>query len=222
MYRPILTLVIALALAGCASRGEQVADELRDRERVMRDLEEDRRDWAQEDAKREIRRFPDWALEAAPAPDSTGIYAVGIADSDAPQVALRKANLQALYDLGRTMNQAVAGLERQRITDAGASSNDSYSLAVESVVDFTDVTGWETVRQEVLPIEGRVHAFVLLKLPFEAANRVVEERRRQALAGSEREAFDELQRRLEAFRSAQPAPLVAPQPAESIALPLQD
>lgn len=215
MNRIPLILTLGLVLAGCASQNEKLAKDIRDRERVMRDLEEERRDWAQKDARRELRRTPDWALNPAPQPDSTGLYAIGIADSDNPQIALRKANMQGLYDLGRAMNQAIAGMERQRIVDNGSSSHDSYSLTAESLVDWADVTGWEVVKQELVPIDGRHHAYVLLKLPFASANQVLQERRRNATLENEKAAFDELQRRLEAYRAAQAerAPAVAAQPA---------
>lgn len=208
MSRIALTIAIALTLAGCASRQEKLAEELRDRERVMRDLEEDRREWAQDDAKHEIRRIPDWALEPAPSPDSTGVYAVASANSDDAQLAIRKAHLQAQYDLGRTLNSAVSGMERLHSTDNGGTSNRSYSQAVQSLVDWTDVTGAEIVKQEIVPIHGRFHAAVMLKLPFEAANQVLQERRRQSATSDQRRAFDDLQKTLQDYRSSLPAPQV--------------
>lgn len=203
MNRALIALAAAAALAtsACTSVPERQANHLRDREEVLRDLEQDRRDDAQRLAQRELRRYPDWALEPPPAPDSTGIYAVGIADSDAPAVALSKARLNAQVDLARQANQVISGLERQRLEDDGASSTDAYRLISESIVDWTPVAGTEIVRQEVLPIEGRVHAFVMVKLPFGAANRVLTERRRQATRAEEREAFEDLSRRLEAYRA---------------------
>lgn len=210
MHRSICITLIALSLAGCASQQEKQAQELRDRERVLRDLEEDRREWAQDDAKHQMRRIPDWALEPAPSPDSTGVYAVASANSDDPQLAIRKAHLQAQYDLGRTLNSAVSGLERLHSTDNGGSSNRSYSQVVQSLVDWTDTTGAEVIKQEIVPIQGRYHAAVMLKLPFEAANQVLQERRRRTAGADQDRAFEQFQQTLQDYRSTLPAPEVQP------------
>jgi hypothetical protein len=212
MHRFILIPLIALTVAGCASRQEKLAQELRDRERVMRELEEDRREWAQDDAKHEMRRIPDWALEPAPSPDSTGVYAVASANSDDAQLAIRKAHLQALYDLGRTLNSSVSGLERLHSADNGGTSNRSYSQVVQSLVDWTDTTGAEVVKQEIVPINGRFHAAVMLKLPFEAANNVLQERRRRAASADQDRAFEQFQDTLEDYRSTLAPPTVSALP----------
>lgn len=206
------TAITLLLATGCASQQEKLADDIRDRERAMRELEEDRREWAQQDARREMRQVPDWAMAPAPAPDSSGVYAVASANSDDLQLAIRKARLQGLFDLGQAITNAVSGLERLHSRDDGGRSNRSYSQAVQAIVDWTDVTGAETLRQEVVPIDGRFHAFVLMKLPFDAANVVVQERGRRSGVAAEREAFDEFQKVLQEYRNTLPAPQAIPVP----------
>lgn len=185
----VLTILLtALIASGCASTEKRLAQDMAEREKLMRKAEEERREHAQKEARREIKAVPKWAMRT-PSPDSTGIYAVGMAQSDQIPVAMRKAELQGKYALAKQVNEVISGLERANVTDNGQTTLDGFSQRIESLVDWADVAGTEVVKQEVVPIDGRFHAFYLYKLPFEATNRVLQERLRKAHAQSEREAF---------------------------------
>lgn len=212
MKGSIIPAAFVLAtLVGCASTIERQAKDMAGREKIQREAEEDRRDYAQKQAKRQLKAIPDWALET-PAPDSTGIYGIGIAQSDLVPTAMRKAELQGKYALAKQVSEVMSGMERSHVTDNGQTTLDGYSQRVESLVDWTDVVGVETVKQEVLPIDGRFHAFYLYKMPFAAVNKVLLERQRQAHNASEREAFEELARRLQTYRASQAAVATTAQP----------
>jgi hypothetical protein len=45
--------------------------------------------------------MPSWAANV-PRPDGTGVYALGIAESDKVQIAIKKAQLQAQYGLPKS------------------------------------------------------------------------------------------------------------------------
>ena len=57
-------------------------------------LDQKRRETAQLQAEKAIDAMPAWA-QATPRPDSTGIFALGIGESDKLPLALKKAQLQA-------------------------------------------------------------------------------------------------------------------------------
>ena len=209
----IPALFFLATLTGWASNLERQAKDMAHREKIQREADEDRREYAQKQAKRQIKAIPDWALEA-PAPDSTGIYGIGIAQSDLIPTAIRKAELQGKYALAKQISEVMSGMERAHVNDKGQTTMDAYSQRIESLVDWSDVVGVETLKQEVLPIDGRFHAFYLFKMPFTSVNRVLQERQRQAHNASEREAFEELTRRLEAYRASQATATATPQPGD--------
>jgi hypothetical protein len=71
-------------------------------------IEKQRREVAQQQAEKTIDAMPSWAANV-PRPDGTGVYALGIAESDKVQIALKKAQLQAEYGLAKLYNQELSG-----------------------------------------------------------------------------------------------------------------
>lgn len=201
MTRHILMIISLLLIAACSSPQKHLAKDIAEAEEIRREAEEDRAKLAQKDAKQKLRAYPDWALET-PRPDATGVYAVGVGKSNDLEIARKKAHLQASYQIAKQLNQVLAGGERIAEYDRDANASSTYQVLIDQLVDWTPVVGFDTVKQDIQPIDGVFHAYLLVKMPYEEFNRVLQDRRRGAQDEAMRRDFDELHFRLEKLRSA--------------------
>lgn len=197
----VLALLAVLAMSGCASTSptmQQLAmDEAKASEIRAKAAEEKR---AEEQKKMEatLSKVPAWALEQ-PRPDSTGVYAVGIGESDNMRVSMRKAMLDAEFGLAKVYDQEVSGSERSHTQDAnGRGTTSQYTELIDKLVTQVPVVGFEVVRQEIKPIDGKYNTFVLVKLPYSQFNSVLKEQKAKAEAqdATVAKAFDDLERRV--------------------------
>lgn len=159
-------------------------------------IEKNRREAAQNQAEKTLDAMPSWAV-SVPRPDSTGVYALGIADSDKVQLALKKAQLQAEYGLAKQYNQELSGSERSMQQDAGANSSSQYQSLIQSLVNYVPVVGFEVVKQEVKAVNGEFQAYILLKLPYAEFNKALQTQKQQTQNVQMRQAFNDLELRLQ-------------------------
>ncbi|HMV60772.1 MAG TPA: hypothetical protein PKL69_02510 [Agitococcus sp.] len=159
-------------------------------------IEKQRRNAAQDLAEQTLDTMPSWAM-TAPRPDNTGVYAVGVAESDKVQIAIKKAQLQAQYGLAKIFNQELAGSEQMMQQDAGAGSSSSYQSLIQSLVNYVPVVGFEVVKQEVKAVNGEFQAYTLLKLPYVEFNKALQSQKQQAQNTDMKQAFADLERRLQ-------------------------
>jgi len=159
-------------------------------------IEKQRREVAQQQAEKTIDAMPSWAANV-PRPDGTGVYALGIAESDKVQIALKKAQLQAEYGLAKLYNQELSGSEQAMQQDAGASSASNYQSLIQSLVNYVSVVGFEVVKQDVKAVNGEFQAYILLKLPYAEFNKALQSKRNQAQTVEMKQAFTELEQRLQ-------------------------
>jgi hypothetical protein len=196
-------VLCVLTMSGCASTNmEKRADDEVKAMKVRADAENDRREKEQARLENTIKQVPSWALET-PRPDGTGVYAVGMSESDKLRLALRQATLEAEYNLAKTYNQELSGSERSYTqTNGSQTSSEQYTALIDKLVSQVPVSGFEVVRQEIKPIEGKYNAFVLLKLPYEQFNRILQEQRAKQSNNDQsiKAAFDDLTIRLEKRR----------------------
>lgn len=199
MVRILFLLALCVALAGCSSPQKRLAKDLAKAEEVRREAREKEAKLAQKQAKRLIKAYPDWALEA-PRPDATGLYAIGVGRSRDLELARKKARLQASYEIAKQLNQELAGGERLAEYDRDTHASSTYQVLIDQLVDWTPVVGYEVLKQEIVPVDGVFHVYLLAKMPYEAFNQVLQERRRQAQDDAVRRDFDALHERLERLR----------------------
>lgn len=159
-------------------------------------IEKQRRNVAQDLAEQSLDAMPSWAM-TAPRPDNTGVYAVGVAESDKVQIAIKKAQLQAQYGLAKIFNQELAGSEQMMQQDAGAGSSSRYQSLIQSLVNYVPVVGFEVVKQEVKAVNGEFQAYTLLKLPYAEFNKALQSQKQQAQNTDMKQAFADLERRLQ-------------------------
>ena len=199
----VYLLSAVLALHGCASQktADELAIEQAKASQIQLKADSQRQNIAQEKAQNTLEQFPSWALQV-PAPDATGVYAIGIGDSDKVPVAIKKAQLEAEYGLAKLYNQELAGSERSSQQDNGNGSSSQYTALISKLVDYVPVVGFQIVKQDIKAIDGKFNAFILMKLPYEEFNKVLQQQKQKAVSTQDKAAFDDLEKRLEIRRKA--------------------
>ncbi|MCQ1061314.1 hypothetical protein LRP52_48025 [Photobacterium sp. ZSDE20] len=94
-------------LAGCSTPSPTAADIAAQEAEAMAirmEAEKQRLSAEQKLVEQQLNNIPLWALNP-PEHDSEGIYAVGISDSKRADVAIRKASLQAQFELAKAYQQ---------------------------------------------------------------------------------------------------------------------
>lgn len=204
MYRIIVAAVaIGALLTGCASTPKSLKDIAKEQAEVTTLQARAQAEQRQQDQQRmeaAMQQVPAWALDM-PQPDASGVYAVGMGEADRLRLALRKAMLDAEFGLAKLYRQELSGSERAFTQDSsGDAVSEQYTALIDKLVSAVPVVGFQVIGQEVKPIDGLYHAFVLLKLPYDEFNRVLQSQRRNEQDKTIRAAFDDLERRLEKRR----------------------
>lgn len=192
-----LTLV---ALTGCQSKltAYSVAKDEANAADVRAKAEQARVEQAQEHLQSELDSTPDWFLHP-PRPDGTGMYAVGSGSASDVEMAVNKARLRAEFGLAKLSKKELTGNERDFQRDSGDATTVQYERLIDSIVQAT-IVGEETVQQQIKPIDGRVHVWVLMKLPYDEFNRVIQDQRASTHDETIKAAFDNLERRIDKRR----------------------
>lgn len=195
-----LLLVSAFCMifvAGCASEAEKIAADQLSVEQMRLDAEAARRAALTEKMEDQLDGVvPEWFL-SPPKTDDTGIYGVGTGHSKDLGFAIRKAQLQAVYEAGKVLKQELSGQERSMQRDNGSEGDavDRTELLIDVLVNRVPVSGYEFVKKEVVPFDGQFHSFVLAKVPFDEFNRVLKANK-DSLKQEFDTAFDKLESRL--------------------------
>ncbi|OCQ07868.1 LPP20 family lipoprotein [Vibrio parahaemolyticus] len=202
-----LALVAAsagLSLAGCSNSPTSVdiAEREAKAQQVRQEAAANKIEQEQKLAKEMVNSVPEWAI-SPPQPDSEGIYAVGMGDSQKLHTAIKKANLEAQYALAKAYQQELSGNERSYTQDNGNSGlTEQYTQLIDTLVDNVPVVGFRVIEQEVIPLQGRINAYVLVKLPYDQFNTMLQQKKSEAANTDIKNAFDELEIRLEKRRQA--------------------
>lgn len=198
----VVSMFLAVALSGCSTSptmAELTKDSISASE-ARAEANEKAKKKNQEAMEASLSKIPAWYLEV-PKPDGTGVYAVGEGESNKVGVAMRKATLEAEFGLAKVYGQELSGSERSITQDSnGDSSSSQYTALIDKLVSQVPVTGFETIHQEVKTIDGKYHAFVLLKLPHEKFNAVLQNQEAKNKNAKVAEEFKELERRLDKRR----------------------
>tara|TARA_R110000851_G_scaffold333472_1_gene513540 strand:- start:3230 stop:3979 length:750 start_codon:yes stop_codon:yes gene_type:complete len=195
---PVTAGAIALVLAGCSGPSmKDIAEERIEADEVMEEAAEDRKERQQDRNEDYLGDVPSWALEP-PTEDPNFIYAVGMADSAKMPLALRQAKLVGDFNLAQEIKQELSGMEKQYASETNTAAPQSqYTLVVDRFVERVHLQGQEVIHQEIVPIDGRYHAFLLLRMPVEKLIAAAEEARGRQIQNSAQAAYGELQDRLE-------------------------
>lgn len=194
--------MLAVLLVGCASEAEKIAKEQLSVEQIREEAaakERAERTEKMEDYLDDI--VPEWFL-TPPKMDATGIYGAGTAASKDLGFAIRKAKLQAIYDAAKVMKQEMSGQERSLQRDQGSEGDVAQrtEFLIDALVAEVPVSGYDIVKNNVIPTDGQYHVFVLAKLPFDEFNQVMRNSK-DGLKGEFDDSFDQLERRIAAKKS---------------------
>lgn len=176
--------LFSLGLAGCSSTSPSEDFEARQAKAKQDRIEK-------EEVKFEA--VPDWFLEP-PENNDSGIYAVGTATSNNLQFTINNAKLNAEFSLAKNLNQEVSGRERAMMR---AGTNGNVESDAESVitkfVDSADIVGVQTVKKEVVLLDGKYSAFVLLHLSYEQQAKILSRKNTGGMQATAKQAYEEVE-----------------------------
>ena len=191
------SLALGLLLSACSQTPQE---QFAERIETMQQAEKNRAAEmaAAENAKREeeLDTAPSWFL-SPPEADGTGFYGVGHSKSKQMGHGLKAARLQAEFALAKMYRQELSGSERA--FERGNTDGDvvtQTTFLIDKIVDAVPVVGYTVVEQKMIPLNGAFETFVLLKLPYDEFNKVLQAQRQQALDKTVQASFDDLERRL--------------------------
>lgn len=196
----VVSVVSVVLLSGCASQSPQI-----EIEELQAELEAQRASQLEQSQERKNEQLnesldivPSWVI-APPKPDVTGIYGVGLAESSNLNMVMKKARLQAEFEIAQQMAQEISGLEQQFSEDAtGNEANLRFESVVERFVNSVEIAGQEIVEQDVKVANGKYNGFVLMRLSFDSMERMLEERSTMEGYDRMKAAFKALRERIEA------------------------
>jgi len=191
----ILTIIAVFALGACSS-SDNVTDRIEEineaREEQIAAYEEKEQQRREE----ELEVAPDWFL-SPPDSDATGFFGVGYAKSKNMGHALKSARLQAEFSLSKQYQQELSGSERAfERGDSEGNIVAQTTFLIDKIVDAVPVVGYQVIDQKMVPVRGIYETFVLLKLPYDEFNKVLQDQRKGEINSTVQQAFDDLERRL--------------------------
>lgn len=202
------TLTVAIFLAGlfgCSSTpSENLVAQQAIVEQQRAEQDEDLKVKRQEKMEEHVAMIPDWILDV-PKANAIGFYGTGMAESMKYASALKKGRLQAEFDLAKQYKQELSGSERSFEKESGDELVEQTTFLIDKLVADVSVVGYDIVKQEIKVIDGKYHAFVLLKLPYDEFNKVLIQRKKETVDDTAKAAFDELMERVQAKRDREAA-----------------
>lgn len=191
----IASITLALAISGCASN-DSIESRIESINEAQQEVAKQRTDQEQERREQEMDTLPDWYL-SPPDSDATGFYGVGYARSKHIGHALKSAKLDAEFNLAKMYRQELSGSERA--FERGNSDGDvttQTTFLIDKIIDAVPVVGYSVVEQKMFPVNGVYETYVLLKLPYDEFNKVLQSERARTLDKTVQASFDDLDRRL--------------------------
>lgn len=161
----------AMSLVGCSSSPSKtdIAEEQAKVEKIQSDAAEAQAERRQEQMEQEMKNLPGWVLDP-PKTDGSGFYGVGIGSDRDLVNSMRKAKLQASYELAKTMKSELSG--EDTMTGSGEGE---YRYVINNFVDKVNLSGAQVVKQKVEPINGMYKSYVLMKYPYNDFNQVLKD-----------------------------------------------
>lgn len=184
----ILILILGVTLIACTGNVSQTRLAIEEQQQDLNELKND----AIAD---HIDALPKWVTQTH-APDSVGIYAIGMGESIDLSLAIKKARLDAEFNLAKNYAQELSGTERLYASETSRSGI-HYEGVMEKIVNKVPLVGYRVVDQEIKALRGKYAVFVLMQLPYDELTKVVEKEERLAASKEMQAAFKDLERRLD-------------------------
>lgn len=188
----VSALASVAAMTGCSStmsREDIAEEEIRIQE--MRDeVKAERLEVKQEKMEDALSNIPEWVIEP-PRADETGFYGVGTGKAEDVTISARKANLQAKFELASTLKSELSGEDTMNGSD-----ENNYRYVINNFVDKVHLTGYETVKRKVITEDGKYVTYVLLKMPYDKFNEVVNNQKDANVKETLQASYDRLMSRV--------------------------
>ncbi|HDI3282995.1 TPA: hypothetical protein PMC41_003164 [Vibrio cholerae] len=187
----LVAMLSTLVMAGCSSAPDSAYDITQDELKAQALKNEA----ATEKAEAALASVPLWVIKP-PRPDASGVYGVGVGESSKVHLAIKKAGLNAQYELAKSMGQELSGSEQSYVQDGLASTTEQYTQLIDSLVAEIPMQGFEIVQQELVTVDGKYTSYQLMKLPYGQFNKALQN---SSLSGKQEEiknAFAALQERV--------------------------
>lgn len=201
----LVTIIVLSALSGCSSTNNQastqaVIKQQLEMDKLRRELNQEKLEIEQQQRQAEINVMPPWVLAPLPS-DNTGFYGIGMAESKSLFFVMKKAKMQAEFELAKQYRQLLSGSERsfERENAAGELQTQTTVL-IDKLIDEVPIVGYDVVKQKVIALNGMHTAYVLLKMPYEQYNKALQVQKDNQVDANVVKAFDALQTRLKSRR----------------------
>ena len=181
------TLLVTLTACSSTPTASDIAEEQAEIAEIRAEAQQEQDERNQAMMEKEMESLPSWVIEP-PKADSTGFYGVGLASDLDLLNSMRKAKLQASYELAQTMKSELSG--EDTMTGSGEGE---YRYVINNFVDKVNLSGAELVKQVVDPVDGKYKAYVLMKYPYSQFNQVLKD---QSSNQAEMKTLDEAYQRL--------------------------
>jgi hypothetical protein len=188
----LLVSALAVALVGCSSNPyEDIAKDQIKANEARQDARAKQLAMEQEKAEDFLDQVPEWVIEP-PQADSDGFYASGMGKSKDLTVSLAKGMIQAEFNLAKSYSQTLSANENSFKKE----EYEQYIQVIDTFIDKVDLTGYSIVKRVVSPVDGVMHSYVLLKMPFEQFNKQMANEIARSNDAEAKEAFKALQERI--------------------------
>lgn len=202
----LMIIIVLSVLSGCSSTNNQdlnktLLKQQFEMEKLRREFNQEILELEKQKREEEIKTLPPWVLNPLPA-DQTGFYAVGMAESSSILFVMKKAKMQAEFELAKQYRQLLSGSERsfERENTAGELQTQTTVL-IDKLIDEVPIVGYGIVKQKIIAINGKHTAYILLKMPYEQYNKVLQAQKETQAETTIANAFDALQTLLASRRA---------------------
>lgn len=186
-----VALGLTAALAGCATPAPGTPE-----------AEKAAREERQETVAKTAEEVPAWFL-AMPS-DASALFAAGTSTSTDLQLAMDKAVLNAKRSLADRINSTLSSKMKEFLSETGSGEDTKVVQEVERItsnlITEVNVAGYTRDKTEVKPSGAQYRAYVLLRYPLGAANRIlVDQVKKNELVESRvraSKAFQELEKEI--------------------------
>lgn len=213
LFTPFLIALAVMSACSSSPSREDVEKEAMRIDEMREEARQKRMEVENEKLQSKLDEVPEWFLDT-PASDGIGVFGVGHGVSTRLDNALKIAQLQSEYDVARQLKQEISGQERDYNKQTGESDIVyQYSQLIDKLVTRVPVVGFDVVKKDVQVMDGKYHAYTLIKLPFREFNKVMQQESAQNQDATVKAAFDALEERVkarEAERKAEANPSVQP------------
>lgn len=160
-----LTIVALSVLALSACSSNPVSDYVEAQQELVEQKNEQMND--------AIEEAPEWFLNP-PSSNGDGVYATAMGRADNLMAARNIANLNAEYAIAKTVSQEVSGRERQNTEVRNGRTNQSNDETIVKLVNRAKVVGYNHVNTQVRVENGLYVVYMLLHLPYDKLERMIE------------------------------------------------